>query len=170
MGKLLMNPTPNYAALFDASPYPYLLVGLDWNIIGANKSYLNAVGRTLQDILGLPLFEAFPPNPQDPTQPMTTLFAHPYSGPSIRVNPTPRHSSATRCRIKPRPAWCSSHCIGVRCIPRCSTATGNLNLSFKTRSTSPPSIHLTTAQRPHNCKNNRKRLFLITRKPRPIRR
>src|SRR5476649_1716088 len=66
MGKLLMNPTPNYAALFDASPYPYLLVGLDWNIIGANKSYLNAVGRTLQDILGLPLFEAFPPNPQDP--------------------------------------------------------------------------------------------------------
>ena len=60
-----MHILPDYAALFNASPYPYLLVDPDLVIIGVNQAYLNATGRTA-DIIGQPLFQAFPTDPSDP--------------------------------------------------------------------------------------------------------
>ncbi|MBC7514415.1 MAG: PAS domain-containing protein [Herminiimonas sp.] len=60
-----MHTLPNYAALFDASPYPYLLVDPDLVIIGANQAYLRATGRAA-DIIGQPIFQAFPADPADP--------------------------------------------------------------------------------------------------------
>ena len=58
-------PTPDYAALFDVSPYPYLLMDTSLVIIGANRAYLRATGRAA-DIIGQPVFDAFPSNPDDP--------------------------------------------------------------------------------------------------------
>ena len=60
-----MHTLPDYGALFDASPYPYLLVDPGLVIIGANRAYLKATGRTA-DIIGLPVFEVFPADPADP--------------------------------------------------------------------------------------------------------
>jgi len=57
---------PDYAALFAASPYPYLLVDLDFIIIGANPAYLQATGRTEDDLVGRHIFDAFPLDPNDP--------------------------------------------------------------------------------------------------------
>ncbi len=68
-----MSISPNYAALFAASPYPYLLVALDWTIIDANPAYLSAVGRDAGDVLGRPLFDAFPANAADPGSTNDTL-------------------------------------------------------------------------------------------------
>jgi PAS domain S-box-containing protein len=61
-----MSKTPNFSALFDASPYPYLLIDTNFQIIGANTSYLTATGRCADDIVGKHIFEAFPANPSDP--------------------------------------------------------------------------------------------------------
>ena len=60
-----MPNSPDYAALVDASPYPYLLIDKALTIIGANSAYLHATGRS-RDIIGLPLFKAFPANPANP--------------------------------------------------------------------------------------------------------
>lgn len=57
--------TPDYAALVDASPYPYLLMDTSLMIIGANRAYLDATARTA-DIIGQFVFDAFPLNPDDP--------------------------------------------------------------------------------------------------------
>ena len=57
--------TPDYSALFEASPYPCLLLDIGLVILGANRACLRATGRT-SDIVGQPIFEAFPPNPDDP--------------------------------------------------------------------------------------------------------
>ncbi len=60
-----MHTLPDYGALFDASPYPYLLIDPALVIIGANQAYLKATGRTA-DIIGQHIFEAFPADPADP--------------------------------------------------------------------------------------------------------
>ena len=61
-----MTKRPNFSALFDASPYPYLLIDTHFVIIGANPSYLQSTGRHADDILGKNIFDAFPVNPADP--------------------------------------------------------------------------------------------------------
>ena len=61
-----MTTTPDFAALFNASPYPYLLIDTDYIIIGANRSYLQATGRTVDGLVGMHIFNAFPSNPSDP--------------------------------------------------------------------------------------------------------
>jgi PAS domain S-box-containing protein len=62
-----MMTKPDFEALFDASPYPYLLMAApDLTIIGANRAYLRGTGRTAEDILGRCVFDAFPSNPSDP--------------------------------------------------------------------------------------------------------
>jgi PAS domain S-box-containing protein len=57
---------PDFAALFQASPYPYLLLTVDFNITAANPAYQSAVGRSAQELVGRNLFDVFPPNPEDP--------------------------------------------------------------------------------------------------------
>ena len=62
-----MTNQPDFKALFDASPYPYLLLSApDLTIIGANAAYLRSTGKTGQEILGRYVFDAFPENPDEP--------------------------------------------------------------------------------------------------------
>ena len=61
-----MTAQPDYAALFAASPYPYLLIDPGFIIIGANPSYLRSTGRTADELVGQNIFDAFPANPDDP--------------------------------------------------------------------------------------------------------
>lgn len=56
----------DYAALFAGTPSPYLVLGPDLVIAEVNQAYLDATGRTRQDLIGRYLFEAFPDNPADP--------------------------------------------------------------------------------------------------------
>ncbi len=61
-----MMQRPDFEALFRASPYPYLVMDVQLNIIGANDAYLRSTGRTEADIVGRYVFDAFPENPDDP--------------------------------------------------------------------------------------------------------
>ena len=61
-----MTTRPDFAALFAASPYPYLLIDTGFILIGANPAYLRATGRTADDLVGKHIFDAFPANPLDP--------------------------------------------------------------------------------------------------------
>ncbi|MEV3936788.1 SpoIIE family protein phosphatase [Glycomyces sp. NPDC049804] len=56
----------DYAALFAATPSPYLVLGSDLVIVEVNQAYLAATGRTRDDLIGQHIFDAFPPNPDDP--------------------------------------------------------------------------------------------------------
>ncbi|MFF3334662.1 PP2C family protein-serine/threonine phosphatase [Streptomyces sp. NPDC002888] len=57
----------DYAALFAATPSPYLVLGPDLVIMEVNQAYLEATGRTRRDLLGQHVFDAFPDNPADPS-------------------------------------------------------------------------------------------------------
>lgn len=56
----------NFEALFAASPNPYMLLDRELKFVWANEAYLKATGRTLADLLGRSLFEAFPSGAHDP--------------------------------------------------------------------------------------------------------
>ncbi|MFC5746289.1 PP2C family protein-serine/threonine phosphatase [Actinomadura rugatobispora] len=56
----------DYAALFAATPSPYLVLGPDLVIVDVNRAYLEATGRTREDLVGQHIFQAFPDNPADP--------------------------------------------------------------------------------------------------------
>jgi PAS domain S-box-containing protein len=60
-----MSQVPDFEALFRVSPYPYLLMDRQLNIVAANGAYLSMVGRTEAEILGRYVFDAFPENPDD---------------------------------------------------------------------------------------------------------
>jgi len=59
-------PEMDYAALFAATPSPYLVLVPDLVIVEVNQAYLDATGRTRAELLGKHIFEAFPDNPADP--------------------------------------------------------------------------------------------------------
>lgn len=54
------------SALFAATSAPYLLLDRGLSIRSANKAYLVATGRSLDEITGRFVFDAFPDNPHDP--------------------------------------------------------------------------------------------------------
>jgi diguanylate cyclase (GGDEF)-like protein len=56
----------DFAALFDGSPNPYLLLDPDLTILGCNQAYGQISGRVPQDLIGRYLFDAFPGRPDDP--------------------------------------------------------------------------------------------------------
>ena len=53
----------DYAALFHAVPTPYLVMTPDLVIAEANDAYLSVVGRSREELIGRPVFQAFPPTP-----------------------------------------------------------------------------------------------------------
>jgi serine phosphatase RsbU (regulator of sigma subunit) len=59
-------PELDYAALFAATPSPYLVLDPDFTIVEVNRAYLAATGRSRPELLGRHIFEAFPDNPADP--------------------------------------------------------------------------------------------------------
>ena len=61
-----MHEAPDFAAVFNVSPYPYLLLAPDLGIVGANETYVRISGRTRKELVGRNVFDAFPPDPNDP--------------------------------------------------------------------------------------------------------
>src|SRR5947209_1790746 len=59
-------PDVDYAALFAATPSPYLVLATDLVIVEVNQAYLDATRRTREDLIGRHVFDAFPDNPSDP--------------------------------------------------------------------------------------------------------
>jgi PAS domain S-box-containing protein len=57
--------TVDYRAVFGALPTAYLVMTPDLTIVEANEAYLTLLGRRREDIVGRPVFEAFPPSPED---------------------------------------------------------------------------------------------------------
>ena len=53
----------DFTALFRAMPTPYLVMTPDLVIAECNDAYLATVGRTRDELLGRPVFAAFPPQP-----------------------------------------------------------------------------------------------------------
>ena len=62
-GRAAAWPGTDYAAVFRAMPTPYLVMTPDLVIADANPAYLATTGRTLEELVGRPVFEAFPANP-----------------------------------------------------------------------------------------------------------
>ncbi|MEV6400620.1 SpoIIE family protein phosphatase [Streptomyces sp. NPDC051907] len=56
----------DYAALFSATPSPYLVLDRDFVIVDVNRAYLQATLRTQDDLVGQYVFDAFPGNPANP--------------------------------------------------------------------------------------------------------
>ncbi|WPB55102.1 PAS domain-containing protein [Xylophilus sp. GOD-11R] len=54
-----MQPS-NFHALFDLSPNPYLVMTPDFRILDANQAYLDVTHRTIEQLRGRDIFEAFP--------------------------------------------------------------------------------------------------------------
>lgn len=57
----------DYRRLFDSAPSPYLILDADLIIVAINQAYLTATASDRDTLLGRPIFEAFPDNPDDPT-------------------------------------------------------------------------------------------------------
>jgi serine phosphatase RsbU (regulator of sigma subunit) len=69
-------PAMDYAAVFAASPSPYLVLDPELVIVEVNQAYLEVTGRTRDDLLGQRIFDAFPEDPEDPeAEGMRTLHA-----------------------------------------------------------------------------------------------
>jgi two-component system, response regulator / RNA-binding antiterminator len=56
----------NRAETFQASDAPLLVVDTDLVIRDVNPAYLKVTDRTYDELAGIPVFEAFPDNPDDP--------------------------------------------------------------------------------------------------------
>ncbi|MER6241666.1 hybrid sensor histidine kinase/response regulator [Streptomyces griseorubiginosus] len=61
-----MPDAPDFRRLFDSLLSPLLVLTPDFVIVEANRAYLTAT-RTDRSIVGRPVFEVFPDNPEDPT-------------------------------------------------------------------------------------------------------
>ena len=59
------SPHTDYASIFRMMPTPYLVMTPDLVIADANPAYLATTGRTLEDIVGRYVFDAFPGNPNE---------------------------------------------------------------------------------------------------------
>lgn len=63
------HDAPDFRMLFDAAPSPNLILRADaphFTIVAANNAYLAATMTTREHIVGRPIFDAFPDNPDDP--------------------------------------------------------------------------------------------------------
>ena len=60
-------PEPDFKALFDATPSPYMVLDADLRIAAVNRAYLQATGTASDQIIGRDIFDVFPDNPDDPT-------------------------------------------------------------------------------------------------------
>jgi PAS domain S-box-containing protein len=56
---------PDFRALFESAPGLYLVLTPDLQIVAVSDAYLRATMTKREDILGRPLFEVFPDNPDD---------------------------------------------------------------------------------------------------------
>ncbi|MFF4360134.1 ATP-binding protein [Streptomyces sp. NPDC001604] len=61
-----MPEVPDFRSLFDATLSPLLILSPDFTIVEVNRAYLTAT-RTERSIVGRPVFDVFPDNPDDPS-------------------------------------------------------------------------------------------------------
>jgi PAS domain S-box-containing protein len=54
------------ARVFDGLPWPILILSPDFFMVAANEAYFRSARLTPERVLGKPLFETFPDNPDDP--------------------------------------------------------------------------------------------------------
>lgn len=57
---------PDFRALFEATPSPYLVLATNLHIVFVNNAYLQATRTSYDDIIGRAIFDVFPDNPADP--------------------------------------------------------------------------------------------------------
>lgn len=62
------RPKPDFKALFEGAPGLFLVLDPDFVIVAASDAYLRATMTERSAILGRPLFEVFPANPDDPAE------------------------------------------------------------------------------------------------------
>ena len=60
------DPAPDFQALFESAPGPYLVLSPDFRIVAVSNAYLRATMTKREEILGRDIFEVFPDNPDDP--------------------------------------------------------------------------------------------------------
>jgi PAS domain-containing protein len=56
---------PDFQALFESGPGLNLVLDPDLTIVGASDAYLSATMTKRSEIVGRPLFDVFPDNPDD---------------------------------------------------------------------------------------------------------
>jgi PAS domain S-box-containing protein len=68
----------DFAAIFASQPTAYLVLSPELIIVEANEAYLRLLGRTREELIGRPVFEAFPPAPdtldEDGNNPLQLSF------------------------------------------------------------------------------------------------
>ncbi|AEV84363.1 histidine kinase [Actinoplanes sp. SE50] len=64
----------SWEALFRAVPTPLLVLDTDLMIVEANQAYLTATMRSRTELVGRPVFEAFPDNPEDAAASGVTMW------------------------------------------------------------------------------------------------
>jgi PAS domain S-box-containing protein len=57
---------PDFRALFEATPDPYLVLSPELRIVAVSDAYLRATMTRREELVGQGMFEAFPDNPDDP--------------------------------------------------------------------------------------------------------
>lgn len=58
--------SPDFRKIFEGSPGAYLILSPDFTIVAVSNSYLAATLTKREQIVGRPLFDVFPDNPNDP--------------------------------------------------------------------------------------------------------
>ncbi len=56
----------DYISVFQSLPMPALLLSPDFIMIDLNRAYERISGRSREELIGRPLFDAFPDNPTEP--------------------------------------------------------------------------------------------------------
>jgi len=59
-------PQPDFRALFESAPGLYLVLNPDLVIVAASEAYLESTKTARADVVGRPVFDVFPDNPDDP--------------------------------------------------------------------------------------------------------
>jgi len=62
----MLDTTIDYKAVFRTLPAPLALVTPEGVMLDVNEAYLEASGRSREQVLGRNIFDAFPGNPDDP--------------------------------------------------------------------------------------------------------
>ena len=59
-------PVPDFRAVLDRSPNPYMVLDRGLHYVWANQAYLRVTGSRLEDLRGRHILDAFPNDPDDP--------------------------------------------------------------------------------------------------------
>jgi len=60
------RPPLDYEKIFQSSPTPYLVLDPDFIMVAANEARLRVTNTRRENVIGRPLFDVFPDNPDDP--------------------------------------------------------------------------------------------------------